>query len=214
MDDELARLRKMLPFELQVSSLKGKTNIIHLEKLAALTLESLTKKESLIMMSIYVWLTETETGDISELSQAQSFDFLWEKLTFESHESPLKGRWADDDFFSFNNKKAEQSSLIVTNHSFLSHHIDDLAIFDQCESIKLILDEAHQFPRVYQDAHKKKCGFVHPEAAIEAVRLFPAGLSRGNREGYRERFPSTMICSTSNSRSINYSRNVPIRKKY
>nr|WP_319218705.1 helicase C-terminal domain-containing protein [uncultured Trichococcus sp.] len=155
MDNELVRLRKMLPFELQVSSLKGKTNIIHLEKLAALPLESLTKKESLIMMSIYVWLTETETGDISELSQAQSFDFLWEKLTFESHEAPLKGRWSDDDFFSFNNKKAEQASLIITNHSFLSHHIDDLAIFDQCESIKLILDEAHQFPRVYQDAQKK-----------------------------------------------------------
>ena len=155
MDNEMTRLRKMLPFELQVSSLKGKTNIVHLEKLAALTLEALTKKESLIMMSIYVWLTETETGDISELSQAQNFDFLWEKLTFESHEAPLKGKWADDDFFAFNNKKAEQSSLIVTNHSFLSHHIDDLAIFDHCESINLILDEAHQFPRVYQDAHKK-----------------------------------------------------------
>ena len=155
MDNEMTRLRKMLPFELQVSSLKGKTNIVHLEKLAALTLEALTKKESLIMMSIYVWLTETETGDISELSQAQNFDFLWEKLTFESHEAPLKGKWADDDFFAFNNKKAEQSSLIVTNHSFLSHHIDDLAIFDHCASINLILDEAHQFPRIYQDAHKK-----------------------------------------------------------
>lgn len=155
MDDEITRLRKMLPFELQVSSLKGKTNIIHLEKLAALALGSLTKRESLIMMSVFVWLTETESGDISELSQAQNFDFLWEKLTFESHEAPLKGKWANDDFFAFNNKKAEQSSLIVTNHSFLSHHIDDLAIFDQTESIDLILDEAHQFPRVYQDAHKK-----------------------------------------------------------
>jgi ATP-dependent DNA helicase DinG len=155
MDNEMTRLRQMLPFELQVSSLKGKTNIVHLEKLAALTLESLTKKEALIMMSIFVWLTETESGDISELSQAQNFDFLWEKLTYESHEAPLKGKWADDDFFSFNNKKVEHSSLIVTNHSFLSHHIDDLAIFGQAKSIALILDEAHQFPRVYQDAHKK-----------------------------------------------------------
>lgn len=155
MDNELTRLRKMLPFELQVSSLKGKTNIVHLEKLAALTLESLTKKESLIMMSIYVWLTETESGDVSELSQAQNFDFLWEKLTFESHEAPLKGKWAEDDFYSFNNRKAERSSLIVTNHSFLSHHIDDLAIFDQGAVLNLILDEAHQFPRVYQDAHQK-----------------------------------------------------------
>ncbi|CZQ82085.1 helicase C-terminal domain-containing protein [Trichococcus ilyis] len=156
MENELTRLRKMVPFELQVSSLKGKTNIIQLEKLAGLVLESLTKKESLIMMSIFVWLTETETGDVSELSQAQNFDFLREKLTYESQEPPLTGRWADDDFYAFNNQKAEKSSLIVTNHSFLSHHIDDPAVFGQSSAMTLILDEAHQFPRIYQDAHKRK----------------------------------------------------------
>jgi len=154
LDKEIPQLRGLLPFELQVSSLKSKVNLIHLEKIAQIKLETLVKKESLVMMSVFVWLTETDTGDINELSQSHTIDLLGEKLTFSHEDSPLTGVWKSDDFYTFNNRKAEKASIIVTNHAFLSHHIADIAFLKADNTLTLIVDEAHQFPRIMQETLK------------------------------------------------------------
>ncbi|CZQ84774.1 dead/deah box helicase [Trichococcus palustris] len=155
LDKEMHQLKRMLPFELLVSSLKSKGNLIHLEKIAKLQLDTLAKKESLVMMSIFVWLTETLTGDINELSQSHTVDLLGQKLTYSSQDAPLTGVWEQDDFYASNNRKAEKASIIVTNHAFLSHHIQDIAFLQSANNMTLLLDEAHQFPRIFQESLKE-----------------------------------------------------------
>ncbi len=142
---EIPKLREMLPFSIDVSVLKGKTNYLSLAKFE----RSLRSKEdhydsALAKMQILVWLTFTETGDKDELNLSSGGELYWEKLQSDDYIIPeLQKPWLEKDFFLLAKRRIQYSNLIITNHSYL---LNDWLSGDDplLEDGYIVIDEAHQ----------------------------------------------------------------------
>lgn len=147
----LEKIKNVLPFPFQITSLVSKSHLLNLEKLSKLDFDLLSDTEALVVMSIYIWLTETDTGDLSELSPSHQVGGLFEKIRYQQEEFSTGKKWKEEDFYVYSQLKAKQASILVTNHAYLSHHIEDFNRFDSSENPILIIDEAHQLPIVFQE---------------------------------------------------------------
>ena len=68
-DEELVKLRTILGVDLKATVLKGREQYISLGKFEELlTISEQSYDETLTIMQILVWLTETSTGDLEELN--------------------------------------------------------------------------------------------------------------------------------------------------
>lgn len=175
-EQELQKMKKVLPFSFQTASLVGKSNLLHLEKFSRLELTEMSRLDALVTMSLYVWLTETEIGDLSELSPSHQAGSLFEKITYAKEETGNAEKWQENDFYFYNQARAEQASILVTNHSYLCHHFEDFIHFsaDQQKPI-LIADEAHRLPFAYQE--KEKISFSLSAYKKRALKLASDTLS-------------------------------------
>ncbi|HJB24522.1 MAG TPA: DEAD/DEAH box helicase family protein [Candidatus Jeotgalibaca pullicola] len=154
LQEQINQLRHELPFSFNVTSLKSKVHFIHLERFAEIDLDKLSSIESLVMMSVFVWLTETTTGDLSELSSSHKAGGLLEQIVYQREDGLLSSKWLTEDFLQHYYRNAEQASILITNHAFLTHHFED--IYKLCGEEKpfLIVDEAHRLPTIYQESKK------------------------------------------------------------
>ncbi|UJF14822.1 DEAD/DEAH box helicase [Jeotgalibaca sp. MA1X17-3] len=150
----LEKIKSGLPFPFQMTSLVSKNHLLNLEKFSTLDFEFLSDTEALVVMSIYVWLTETDTGDLSELSPSHQVGGLLEKIRYHQEEVRTSKKWKEEDFYVYSQLKAKQASILVTNHAYLSHHIEDFNDFGSKENPILIIDEAHRLPTVFQEKEK------------------------------------------------------------
>lgn len=183
-EESLAYLERLVPFELAIASVKGKYNYLSLAnfdyKLSVINKEDI---ETLFSMRVLVWLTETVTGDIDEIGAGghSSHDF-WSEVRIGRSElsKDRMEKWAAYDFFLRAEKRLKQASIIVTNHAFLVQDWKkEQQLFSNVK--KLIIDEAHFFPDVIQDAantsisagsfatHLKKLGSQDREQTIIAM---------------------------------------------
>ncbi|KKL45341.1 hypothetical protein LCGC14_2356650, partial [marine sediment metagenome] len=144
--------------------LKGRRNYLCLRRFEALRAGvDLSDDEARIASRILIWLTQTETGDRSELRLSQGEEPIWRRLCAEGAEcsadnSPFVVEGTC--FLQRARKRAEAAHLVVVNHALL---LSDIAyggrVLPPYDNV--IIDEAH-----------------HLEA--EATRQF--GFSAGERE--------------------------------
>lgn len=147
--EEVAALRAVFDGDLLVTVLKGRAQYISFKKfeeLLQITDESYD--ETLAIMQILVWLTETTTGDLEELNVSGGGQLFIDRIRKRSHAVAEDERQAD--FHLRNIERATHSHMIVTNHSMLLTDVKrESSIFPQISGI--IIDEAHQFiPTAYQ----------------------------------------------------------------
>lgn len=140
-DQEIQRLNEILPFNLNVVSLKGSQHYIDLDKFAHTLDQTQNDYTQLIQMRLLVWLSQTSTGDMDELNltvqQLPLFDeIMHHGVTGLSQESP----YFEYDFMRRRAKETEDADLIVTNHAYLIRHADE---FEKMHRT-LIIDEAQQ----------------------------------------------------------------------
>ena len=147
----LERLLAHLPFQANVASLKSKTHFIHLERFAKTALDNLSTIDGLVAMSLFVWLTETNTGDLSELSNSHQTSALLEAVSYQYNDEPIDGKWHEVDFLYHYHQEAEKASILVTNHAFLTHHFDMIKELSKIKKPYLLVDEAHRLPDIYQE---------------------------------------------------------------
>lgn len=150
----LEKIKDKLPFTFQMTSLVSKNHLLSLEKFSKLDFNLLSATEALVVMSIYVWLTETDTGDLSELSPSHQVGGLFEKIRYHQEELNTRKKWQEDDFYVYSQLKTKQASILVTNHAYLSHHFQDFNEFNLKGKPILIIDEAHRLPSVFQEKEK------------------------------------------------------------
>jgi DNA polymerase-3 subunit epsilon/ATP-dependent DNA helicase DinG len=144
--------------------LKGRRNYLCLRRFEALrTGVDLSDDEARIASRILIWLTQTETGDRSELRLSQGEEPIWRRLCAEGAECSAENSpfvVEGTCFLQRARKRAEAAHLVVVNHALL---LSDIAyggrVLPPYENV--IIDEAH-----------------HLEA--EATRQF--GFSAGERE--------------------------------
>lgn len=143
-------LQRVLPFSFRGCVLKGKSNYYcmknyHLDQQKR---EHFTDDEKIAFLSLYIWLIETKTGDLSELPQKASFRSVWKNIGADSLCEPSRCPNSKHCFMLMARKRAQRADIIIINHSLLFSDIktDNLII---PEYNYLILDEAHN---LYQTA--------------------------------------------------------------
>jgi len=145
-------LETVLPFNFKTSVLKGKGNYCCLKKLqgyVANTREISREEQRLALISILVWIRETQTGDLQEISMVPGLLQIWPSLNADNETCiPGKCSKAGICFLIRARKKAEEADLLIVNHSLLFSDLKtDYNVLPEYH--QLVIDEAHQ---IYQTA--------------------------------------------------------------
>jgi ATP-dependent DNA helicase DinG len=145
-------LEAVLPFPFRASVLKGKGNYCCLKKWQGCLVnprEISGKEQKLVILSILVWLRETLTGDIQELSKVPGLMQIWPNIGADN-ENCIPGRCSKAGvcFLLRARKNAEEADVLIVNHSLL---FSDLKTEYNVlpEYHQLVIDEAHQ---IYETA--------------------------------------------------------------
>lgn len=103
--------------------------------------------EAYLCMRLLVWLTETTTGDLSEVNAGSHLDMdFWQEIRVTNNHY-VDSYWLQYDFFERVKKAALNVEVIVTNHHFLVYDWqNEHPVIPNLEN--LIIDEAHHFPTV------------------------------------------------------------------
>ncbi|WP_214740300.1 MULTISPECIES: ATP-dependent DNA helicase DinG [unclassified Exiguobacterium] len=149
---DLPVLRQIFP-EIEFTLLKGRRNYIDLRKFEMVLDESNDGVlVSMCKAMVLVWLTETETGDLEELSfpgSATQGPASFKRL-IQADASSEFGRfdpWYSRDFFTKAVLRSKEADLIVTNHALLFSDLQHQAGILPTDT-PLVLDEAHQVEEV------------------------------------------------------------------
>ena len=145
-------LETVLPFPFRVAVLKGKANYCCLKKWQGCLVNSHEiprGDQRLALLSILVWLRETLTGDLQELSKVPGLMQVWHGLSADNEACiPARCSKAGVCFLQRARKKAEEADLLIVNHSLLFSDLKtDYNVLPEYH--QLVIDEAHQ---IYQTA--------------------------------------------------------------
>lgn len=150
---ELKKAEAFLPFKVNTVLLKGRNHYLCLRKFENLLQNDPfdTYDRTVSKAQILVWLTETETGDVEELSLASRTNQFWNDICSDSFSctSP-KCPWFSRCFYQRARKAARDANLIITNHSLVLSDVQ--ADHQLIPSYKhIVLDEAHHFENIATD---------------------------------------------------------------
>src|SRR5699024_5979042 len=145
LDEETPLMKKLLPFPLHEALLKGKRHFISLEKFEKeLRSEQRGNYDvALTKAMILLWLTDTETGDIDEISLPSSGYYFYNKVS-----SDIEGAiqpstpWFTYSFYQKARERAQKANIIIVNHALLCTDMyNDYSFIPSYQ--KAIIDEAH-----------------------------------------------------------------------
>jgi ATP-dependent DNA helicase DinG len=147
-ENDIPLLNRILPFNINIALLKGKSHYICLSKFE----ESLQDLEDnydscLTKMQILVWLLETESGDVDELNLSSGGQIFWNRVRHGKEDKQGNELWKEKDFYLRAKQRVGEADLIITNHALL------LTDFSQSYQILpdidyIVLDEGHHFHKV------------------------------------------------------------------
>lgn len=142
LSNEIPKAENILGTQINVTRLKGKQNYIDVSVFEQLmkTTDS-SYDETLTILQVLVWLTKTETGDLSELNVSGGGQLFIDKIRKSSSKHQKQNRF---DYYERAIEESKDADIIVTNHSMLiAELVRHEPIFHQIEG--WIIDEAHQF---------------------------------------------------------------------
>ncbi|GAA4708797.1 ATP-dependent DNA helicase DinG [Brevibacillus fulvus] len=122
-EKEIPALQQALPFSFTAAKLKGRSNYLCLRKFAQSLQEPLdgTSQElRLIKAQILVWLTQTITGDVEELSLSQTGQQFWQQInstaeSCQNHNCP----WFSRCFYFRAKEQVKDADIVIVNHALL-----------------------------------------------------------------------------------------------
>lgn len=144
----IPQLEKMLGRKIKVALLKSSRHYLSLSVFER-WLKNITSKDSeaYLSMRLLVWLTDTQTGDLSEINAGSHLDLkFWQDIRARKTQYADE-RWNDYDFYERIKTNCKNAEIIVTNHHFLVNDWkSNYQILTDLEY--LIIDEAHHFPDI------------------------------------------------------------------
>ncbi|UFJ42743.1 ATP-dependent DNA helicase DinG [Brevibacillus humidisoli] len=148
---DLPVLQQALPFSFTASLLKGRGNYLCLRKMEqqlAETTEADTHELQLTKAQLVSWLTQTETGDVEELSLSPVGSMLWQQVKSDVHSCLHRHcPWFSRCYYFRARELAKEADLLIVNHALLINDLEAenriLPTYDVA-----ILDEAHQLEEV------------------------------------------------------------------
>lgn len=146
LDAEIDKLRSIFDLSLKATVLKGREQYISLGKFEELLMISEESyDETLSIMQILVWLTETSTGDLDELNVSGGGQLFIDRIRNRFRHMAPDEQAAD--FHSRLMQECAHSNFIITNHAMLLADMNKKQpMFTSVAGV--IIDEAHQFTQV------------------------------------------------------------------
>lgn len=148
---DLEKVQENSDVKLQGLILKSPRHYLDLEAFAKSLHYPVSKQIAFFQMMLLVWLTETKTGDFSELNLLKIQDPYFAE--FASKGVVKKGSFAQVDFYRQVVQKAKTSDILITNHAYLLQKRWRQTLGLK-ETPYLIIDEAHQFPENLIESEK------------------------------------------------------------
>lgn len=153
---DLVMLKNILPFGNSVVSLKGRQHFIDLERFFRSLKKPQNAHTNLLQMRILVWLTATKTGDFDELHLTKMQDPLFTEISHHGVEDlDEESSFYAVDFLRRKKVAERKADFILTNHAYLSSHIDEL----KSPRRTLIIDEAQHLAAMTVKSNRKVLDF-------------------------------------------------------
>lgn len=147
-NETIPALEEMLNRELKTTLLKSSHHYLSLS-IFERWLNKITAddSEAYLCMRVLVWLTETRTGDLSEINAGSHLDLVfWQEIRATKNQY-IDDYWQEYDFYERIRKTSSSSEIIITNHHYLAYDWkSEYPILNNLEN--LIIDEAHHFADV------------------------------------------------------------------
>lgn len=141
-------------FGLKMAKIVGTKNYISLRKFSELLLNNTDGKNfEIFKMKILIWLTETKTGELDEISKVMTNDDYFDGIRHDGYVNTKHFHY-EQDFWLKAQKEAEQAEIKVVNHAYL---IERLADYPETflENRVLVVDEAQQLFPIMENAGQK-----------------------------------------------------------
>lgn len=141
---DLPFLKKILDYPFSVTISKGRNNYLCNRRFNDLLKDSsLSKDEKLFVSGLLLWQEKTQFGDKEELNLNNLEKQFWTRVSSTTDTCLNKSCPYFMDCYFFNNRRrAQESQVIIVNHSLLLQHIKtNHSILPEAQQI--VIDEAH-----------------------------------------------------------------------
>lgn len=147
MASEVAAIQEQ--FHIACHSLKGPANYLKLDAFAdSLDQNDQNRLVNRYKMQLLVWLLETKTGDLGEIKQKQRFAAYFDQIKHDG-DLNVSSDFYDYDFWKSSYEKAKTVRLLITNHAYFLHRVQDdkdfarnkVLVFDEAQKLMLQLDQ-------------------------------------------------------------------------
>lgn len=148
LNDTVPKIEEILDIDVPTALVKSRSHYLSLSIFERWLREiQPSDSEAYLCMRVLVWLTETLTGDLSEMNAGSHLDLdFWQEIRVSNHHY-IDNHWQEYDFFERIKRNIAHSKVIITNHHFLAYDWqNDKPIIPSLT--QLIVDEAHHFPEV------------------------------------------------------------------
>lgn len=165
--NELPVIEKLMGQQIATAHVKGMGHFIDLNAFANyLKVPHQSYDDLLVRLQILVWLTETATGDLDELTLSGGGNHFIEKI-----KTSPNNEQANFHFYNRALEKVQHATLIVTNHAMLlADRHRRQPVFPQACAV--ILDEAHQMLKVMTDIDSKMFSFNRVKYLIGQIGTY------------------------------------------
>ncbi len=141
-------------FGLKMAKIVGTKNYISLRKFSELLLNNTDGKNfEIFKMKILIWLTETKTGELDEVSKVMTNDDYFDGIRHDGYVNTKHFHY-EQDFWLRAQKEAEQAEIKVVNHAYLIERLADYPETFLGNRV-LVVDEAQQLFPIMENAGQK-----------------------------------------------------------
>lgn len=163
---DIPELQRILPFDLQACVRKGRSNYICTRLFQQMRHSGPSNADEMVLFArILLWLGQTQTGDVAELSLRTPGERLaWARLNGENGVCTMEQCALENCPLHHVRRQAELSHIIIVNHALL---LSDVANEGHIlpDFVDLIVDEAHHL----EDAVTSGLSFQADRRFLEVV---------------------------------------------
>lgn len=160
-EKDIPILRKVLPFPIEVTLIKGKQHYLCVHKFLRFLREEKNQNYDTLLTKaqLLVWLTETTLGDLEEVTLPSGGRNVWNRISSDSSCCENKENHKSC-FFIRKLEQLKTANIIITNHALL---LSDMVKADGGylpDYDEVIIDEAHYFPDVASEHLGKRVNYL------------------------------------------------------
>ncbi|MGE7544063.1 ATP-dependent DNA helicase DinG [Sporosarcina newyorkensis] len=171
--EEVQNLGKALQMNIPTTVVKGMANYISFGKFEELLrFNDEVYDDSITIMQVLVWLTETTTGDLDEVNVSGGGQLFIDRIRKRSMKLKRDERVVD--FYSRTLERCRNSMLLLTNHAMLMNDKErHTPLFQSVGG--LVIDEAHQLYQAAIRTQEQVFSFTNWKYVMSQLNSFSNG---------------------------------------